>query len=91
MLKDEIITVKNEMTAASNNSSRNGSGIAANKKQKCGQCEKAQAFTRCLECGEDYCANCFTNFHLKGALQKHRTVPILNDELARLKMPIINR
>lgn len=34
---------------------------------------------RCLECGEDYCANCFTSFHMKGALQKHRTVPISNE------------
>lgn len=31
---------------------------------------------RCLECCEDYCANCFTDFHMKGALQKHRALPI---------------
>ncbi|CAF0707516.1 unnamed protein product [Brachionus calyciflorus] len=46
------------------------------KKQKCGQCEKNLAFTRCLECGEDYCANCFTSFHMKGALQKHRAISL---------------
>ena len=33
---------------------------------------------RCLECCEVYCANCFTEFHMKGALQKHRTMPINN-------------
>lgn len=36
-------------------------------------------FKHCLECCEDYCANCFTDFHMKGALQKHRTQPILQD------------
>lgn len=59
------------------------------KKNKCGQCEKNLAFTRCVECCEDYCANCFTSFHLKGALQKHRTLPISNSaKQASGKQPV---
>ena len=34
-------------------------------------------FQSCIECGEDYCAICFTSFHLKGALKKHRSVPFI--------------
>ena len=30
----------------------------------------------CYECGEDYCAGCFASFHLRGALKKHRSVPL---------------
>ena len=37
---------------------------------------KAFLFKACTECGEDYCASCFASFHLKGALKKHRSVPI---------------
>ncbi|XP_077987623.1 uncharacterized protein LOC144442219 [Glandiceps talaboti] len=41
----------------------------------CGQCEHKAAALSCMECGEDYCAGCFAQFHLKGALRKHRSVP----------------
>ncbi|XP_070537670.1 uncharacterized protein DDB_G0284459-like [Ptychodera flava] len=41
----------------------------------CGQCELKAAALSCMECGEDYCAGCFAQFHLKGALRKHRSVP----------------
>lgn len=30
----------------------------------------------CTECGEDYCVGCFVRFHQKGALQRHRMIPI---------------
>lgn len=30
----------------------------------------------CSECGEDYCVGCFVRFHQKGALKRHRMVPI---------------
>ncbi|KAK3578595.1 hypothetical protein CHS0354_002166 [Potamilus streckersoni] len=43
---------------------------------KCGQCEERPAAVSCLQCTEDYCAGCFASFHLKGALKKHRSVPI---------------
>ena len=33
-------------------------------------------FQSCQECSEDYCAGCFAAFHLRGALKKHRSVPI---------------
>jgi hypothetical protein len=72
ILKDEMLANKANTSSTSGNKSDSGS----TKKHKCGQCEKNLAFTRCLECGEDYCANCFTSFHIKGALQKHRTQPI---------------
>ncbi|XP_073435042.1 zinc finger B-box domain-containing protein 1 isoform X3 [Dendrobates tinctorius] len=42
----------------------------------CGQCESKSTLLMCLECGEDYCAACFTRFHQKGALKLHRTLPI---------------
>ncbi|CAF3445221.1 unnamed protein product [Rotaria sp. Silwood1] len=41
---------------------------------KCGQCEKDEANMKCLECVENYCANCFTHFHLRGALQRHHRI-----------------
>jgi hypothetical protein len=31
---------------------------------------------KCLECAESYCAGCFAHFHLRGALQRHRCVPL---------------
>ncbi|XP_064615199.1 uncharacterized protein LOC135479306 [Liolophura sinensis] len=43
---------------------------------QCGQCEERGASVTCAQCGEDYCAGCFAAFHLKGALKKHRSVPI---------------
>ncbi|XP_023931283.1 zinc finger B-box domain-containing protein 1-like [Lingula anatina] len=43
---------------------------------KCGQCEQKAANVSCLECGEDYCAACFASFHIKGALRKHRSMPV---------------
>ncbi|CAH1782212.1 unnamed protein product, partial [Owenia fusiformis] len=43
---------------------------------KCGQCEQRGAAVSCVECGEDYCAMCFASFHLKGALRKHRSMPL---------------
>lgn len=67
VLKDEAIVLKQQEGKSSS---------GKDKKHKCGQCEKNLAFTRCLECGEDYCAKCFTEFHMKGALQKHRTTSI---------------
>lgn len=30
----------------------------------------------CSECGEDYCVGCFVRFHQKGALKRHRMVPV---------------
>ena len=41
-----------------------------------------------MECSEDYCINCFSSFHSKGALKKHRSVPF-NSE-GRIKTPIID-
>lgn len=29
-----------------------------------------------MECAESYCAGCFAHFHLRGALQRHRCVPL---------------
>ncbi|KAI0216481.1 hypothetical protein LSAT2_031506 [Lamellibrachia satsuma] len=46
------------------------------KGSRCGQCEHKAAQVTCRECGEDYCAGCFAAFHLKGALKKHRSVPL---------------
>lgn len=33
-------------------------------------------FQMCSECGEDYCVGCFVRFHQKGALKRHRMVPV---------------
>ncbi|CAC5405405.1 unnamed protein product [Mytilus coruscus] len=43
---------------------------------KCGQCEEKRAMVSCVQCSEHYCAQCFAAFHLKGALKKHRSVPL---------------
>ncbi|BHF72991.1 hypothetical protein SprV_0401606300 [Sparganum proliferum] len=53
----------------------------------CGQCEKIFAVVvspqfnligakLCQECGERFCAKCFAQFHMKGALKKHHSVMI---------------
>ncbi|CAM4769918.1 unnamed protein product [Rotaria magnacalcarata] len=41
---------------------------------RCGQCVTEEARMKCIECVENYCANCFTYFHLRGALQRHRRI-----------------
>ena len=33
-------------------------------------------FQTCVQCSENYCAGCFAAFHLKGALKRHRSVPL---------------
>ncbi|KAF5399288.1 hypothetical protein PHET_07382 [Paragonimus heterotremus] len=30
----------------------------------------------CQECNEDYCAKCFAQFHMKGALRRHHSLPL---------------
>ncbi|XP_076454240.1 LOW QUALITY PROTEIN: uncharacterized protein LOC143289192 [Babylonia areolata] len=49
---------------------------ARNKGPKCGQCEDRAASLTCVQCSENYCAGCFAAFHLKGALKRHRTIPL---------------
>ncbi|XP_055966536.1 LOW QUALITY PROTEIN: zinc finger B-box domain-containing protein 1 [Sorex fumeus] len=49
----------------------------------CGQCEIKAALLICLECGEDYCSDCFAKIHQKGALKLHRVSP-LQDKSQRL-------
>ncbi|XP_043120258.1 LOW QUALITY PROTEIN: zinc finger B-box domain-containing protein 1-like [Puntigrus tetrazona] len=53
----------------------------------CGQCEVQPAGLMCAECGEDYCVGCFVRFHQKGALKRHRTVPVQ----AELQTPVSTR
>ncbi|XP_057204702.1 zinc finger B-box domain-containing protein 1 isoform X2 [Triplophysa rosa] len=53
----------------------------------CGQCEVQLAGLMCSECGEDYCVGCFVRFHQKGALQRHRMIPIQ----AQLQTPVTTR
>lgn len=43
---------------------------------QCGQCENKPAVVSCQECSEDYCARCFAQFHMKGALRRHHSLPI---------------
>ncbi|XP_046343129.2 zinc finger B-box domain-containing protein 1-like isoform X1 [Haliotis rufescens] len=43
---------------------------------KCGQCEDRIACLTCVQCSEHYCSGCFAAFHLRGALKKHRSVPL---------------
>ncbi|XP_067670285.1 serine/arginine repetitive matrix protein 2-like [Haliotis asinina] len=43
---------------------------------KCGQCEERVACLTCVQCSEHYCSGCFAAFHLRGALKKHRSVPL---------------
>ncbi|XP_050407791.1 uncharacterized protein LOC126822866 [Patella vulgata] len=43
---------------------------------KCGQCEERAASMSCVQCAEYFCAGCFAAFHFKGALKRHRTVPL---------------
>ncbi|THD19555.1 hypothetical protein D915_009470 [Fasciola hepatica] len=43
---------------------------------KCGQCENKPAVVSCQECSEEYCAKCFAQFHMKGALRRHHSLPL---------------
>lgn len=38
-------------------------------------------FKKCLECVEYYCADCFNNFHLRGALQRHHRIFLTENQL----------
>ncbi|KAF8571419.1 hypothetical protein P879_01449 [Paragonimus westermani] len=42
----------------------------------CGQCDDKKAAVSCQECNEDYCARCFAQFHMKGALRRHHSLPL---------------
>ncbi|CAF3415638.1 unnamed protein product [Rotaria socialis] len=49
---------------------------------KCGQCVTEEAKMKCIECVENYCANCFTYFHLRGALQRHHRIFLSENQLS---------
>ncbi|XP_067038102.1 uncharacterized protein [Acropora muricata] len=46
----------------------------------CGQCDRNKAVLVCMECAEKYCASCFKSFHQKGALKKHTTQSVDQNE-----------
>ncbi|XP_051725791.1 uncharacterized protein zbbx isoform X1 [Ctenopharyngodon idella] len=85
VLKDESVPAVQKQEPASK-------AHGANRKLKlsgkvCGQCEVQLAGLMCSECGEDYCVGCFVRFHQKGALKRHRMVPVQ----AELQTPVSTR
>lgn len=42
----------------------------------CGQCERTQAETRCLQCDEVLCQECWGMLHRRGRMASHQTVPL---------------
>ncbi|CAL8107362.1 unnamed protein product [Calicophoron daubneyi] len=53
---------------------------------KCGQCEIKQASVSCQECNENYCARCFAQFHMKGALRRHHSLPLSRYKTRRVSV-----
>ncbi|XP_048024079.1 zinc finger B-box domain-containing protein 1 isoform X4 [Megalobrama amblycephala] len=85
VLKDESVPAVQKQEPASK-------AHGTNRKLKlsgkvCGQCEVQLAGLMCSECGEDYCVGCFVRFHQKGALKRHRMVPVQ----AELQTPVSTR
>ncbi|XP_056334531.1 zinc finger B-box domain-containing protein 1-like [Danio aesculapii] len=88
VLKDEPVPAAQKQVMAEPVAKAHG----VNKKLKlkgkvCGQCEVQLAGLMCVECREDYCAGCFVRFHQKGALKRHRLVPLQ----AELQTPVSTR
>ncbi|XP_016403013.1 uncharacterized protein LOC107736004 [Sinocyclocheilus rhinocerous] len=88
VLKDEPVPAVQEQVIAERAAKVHGTNRKLNLKGKvCGQCEVQLAGLMCAECGEDYCVGCFVRFHQKGALQRHRMVPVQ----AELQTPVSTR
>ncbi|ELU12382.1 hypothetical protein CAPTEDRAFT_227315 [Capitella teleta] len=88
VLRDEPVTLpeRHQGPGTMANIAKRSSAKSSGKENKlkgpgCGQCEQKAAHVSCIECGEDYCANCFASFHLKGALKKHRSVPVRSNSI----------
>ncbi|XP_016308454.1 uncharacterized protein LOC107662853 [Sinocyclocheilus anshuiensis] len=88
VLKDEPVPAVQEQVIAERAAKVHGTNRKLNLKGKvCGQCEVQLAGLMCAECGEDYCVGCFVRFHQKGALKRHRMVPVQ----AELQTPVSTR
>ncbi|XP_059421323.1 uncharacterized protein zbbx isoform X2 [Carassius carassius] len=87
VLKDEPVAVQKQVIAE-RVAKVHGTNRKLNLRGKvCGQCEVQLAGLMCAECGEDYCVGCFVRFHQKGALKRHRMVPVQ----AELQTPVSTR
>ncbi|XP_068070969.1 zinc finger B-box domain-containing protein 1 isoform X3 [Danio rerio] len=88
VLKDEPVPAAQKQVMAEPVAKAHGVNRKLKLKGKvCGQCEVQLAGLMCVECGEDYCAGCFVRFHQKGALKRHRLVPVQ----AELQTPVSTR
>ncbi|XP_026107633.1 zinc finger B-box domain-containing protein 1-like [Carassius auratus] len=77
VLKDEPVPAVQKQVIAERVAKVHGTNRKLNLRGKvCGQCEVQLAGLTCAECGEDYCVGCFVRFHQKGALKRHRMVPV---------------
>ncbi|XP_056100455.1 uncharacterized protein zbbx [Rhinichthys klamathensis goyatoka] len=88
VLKDESVpAVQKQVIAEPASKAHSANGKLKLRGKVCGQCEVQLAGLMCSECGEDYCVGCFVRFHQKGALKRHRMVPIQ----AELQTPVSTR
>ncbi|XP_073706130.1 zinc finger B-box domain-containing protein 1 [Garra rufa] len=88
VLKDEPVPAVQKQVIAEPATKVHGTNRKLNLRGKvCGQCEVQLAGLMCAECGEDYCVGCFVRFHQKGALKRHRMVPVQ----AELQTPVSTR
>ncbi|KAK7160571.1 hypothetical protein R3I93_008273 [Phoxinus phoxinus] len=87
VLKDESVPVQKQVLAEPASKAHGANGKLKLRGKACGQCEVQLAGLMCSECGEDYCVGCFVRFHQKGALKRHRMVPIQ----AELQTPVSTR
>ncbi|XDV29202.1 hypothetical protein PO909_032348 [Leuciscus waleckii] len=88
VLKDESVpAVQKQVKAEPASKAHGANGKLKLRGKVCGQCEVQLAGLMCSECGEDYCVGCFVRFHQKGALKRHRMVPIQ----AELQTPVSTR
>ncbi|XP_067275708.1 zinc finger B-box domain-containing protein 1 isoform X2 [Pseudorasbora parva] len=88
VLKDESVPEVQKQVKTEPSSKAHGTDRKLKLRGKvCGQCEVQLAGLMCSECGEDYCVGCFVRFHQKGALKRHRMVPVQ----AELQTPVSTR
>ncbi|KTG43866.1 hypothetical protein cypCar_00032290, partial [Cyprinus carpio] len=88
VLKDEPVPAVQKQVIAERAAKVHGTNRKLNLRGKvCGQCEVQLAGLMCEECGENYCVGCFVRFHQKGALKRHRMVPVQ----AELQTPVSTR
>lgn len=87
--RNEFSSLSKKLSDISNHSTgtfkSNSSSSSESHGKLCGQCESNGAALCCIQCTEVYCTACFSAYHQKGALRKHRSISLEVSSTPRLK------